>query len=316
VIDGARTEEQAQLALKAVEVELATGVQVISGAHHARGIPTVQAFSDDYRRWYRTTYSAGSAERLDTILGSFLPRFGRTAMNMVSPRDVERWKMERHGAGKSAGTVAKEVKTIKAMFRRAVEWEVIDAHPFPHTKAPAGLVSKAPRWYTKPELKRLYDAAGDRRWLWQFIVNTGIRRGEALKARRIHVQPKRGKQPPTILIESEGKRGRTKSGEWRPVPLNDSALEALAHLGDDYLLVPRYAFPNQWSRAFREDRDGAKLDGGIHCLRHTFCSHLVMEGIPLRTVQLLAGHSSITVTEQYAHLAPGFLRDATSSIAL
>ena len=41
-----------------------------------------------------------------------------------------------------------------------------------------------------------------------------------------------------------------------------------------------------------------------HDCRHTPASWLVMEGVPLRTVKKILRHSSITVTEQYAHLEP------------
>ena len=40
-------------------------------------------------------------------------------------------------------------------------------------------------------------------------------------------------------------------------------------------------------------------------LRHTFCAHMVMAGVPLRRVQILAGHADYATTEKfYAHLTP------------
>lgn len=49
---------------------------------------------------------------------------------------------------------------------------------------------------------------------------------------------------------------------------------------------------------------------GWHTLRHTFASHLAMKGVPLNAVQMLLGHSDITTTMRYAHLAPSVLRSA------
>lgn len=42
-----------------------------------------------------------------------------------------------------------------------------------------------------------------------------------------------------------------------------------------------------------------------HDLRHTFASQLVSAAVPMRQVQEWLGHSTITMTMRYAHLAPG-----------
>jgi site-specific recombinase XerD len=49
---------------------------------------------------------------------------------------------------------------------------------------------------------------------------------------------------------------------------------------------------------------------GWHPLRHTFCSHLAMRGAPPKTIQELAGHSSLGITQRYMHLTPGATREA------
>ncbi|HIF79576.1 MAG TPA: site-specific integrase [Gammaproteobacteria bacterium] len=53
-------------------------------------------------------------------------------------------------------------------------------------------------------------------------------------------------------------------------------------------------------------------DFRIHDLRHTFASWLVTEGVPLLKVSRLLGHSTIKMTERYAHFAPDNLKSAVS----
>jgi site-specific recombinase XerD len=48
----------------------------------------------------------------------------------------------------------------------------------------------------------------------------------------------------------------------------------------------------------------ANLASGVHRLRHTFCSHLAMRGIPARTIQEMAGHQDLTTTMRCMHISP------------
>lgn len=52
----------------------------------------------------------------------------------------------------------------------------------------------------------------------------------------------------------------------------------------------------------------------FHTCRHTFASWLVMRGIGLYLVQKVLGHSTIQVTERYAHLAPDQVKLAADAI--
>lgn len=95
--------------------------------------------------------------------------------------------------------------------------------------------------------------------------------------------------------------GWTKSGKWREVPLNRCAKWALRHLPDP-LVTAHKDTVSDW---FKKDSELAGVGGHLNRLRHTFCAHMVMAGVPLRRVQLLAGHADYATTEKYyAHLTP------------
>jgi integrase len=140
-------------------------------------------------------------------------------------------------------------------------------------------------------------------------VNTGLRRSEAQQVRHQDVD-----EDAIRVVSIPG--ARTKSAKWRLVPITPGARIALEGLPrDGEYVLPRMT-PYSLTRAFSRTLGRAGLEGSLHCLRHTYCSHLVMAGVPLRTVQILAGHSTILVTERYSHLAPGHLQDATKGLTL
>jgi integrase len=56
-------------------------------------------------------------------------------------------------------------------------------------------------------------------------------------------------------------------------------------------------------------------DVHFHDLRHTFASHLIQNtGGDLKAVQDLMRHKDIRMTMRYAHLSPGYLRQATLTL--
>ena len=68
----------------------------------------------------------------------------------------------------------------------------------------------------------------------------------------------------------------------------------------------------QWVRAeVGQERDGELV---IHCLRHTCASRLVNANVDLYVVKEWLGHSSIQITERYAHLNPVKLTEAVSKL--
>jgi len=112
----------------------------------------------------------------------------------------------------------------------------------------------------------------------------------------------------------------TKTG-YKRLPLNDAAMAILKQTpqqpDNDYVICGEKAGRHivNLQKSWRRIRKQAGLDDvRIHDLRHTFASHAVMGGTPLALVSRLLGHSKITTTMRYAHLADAELAKASNGI--
>lgn len=145
-----------------------------------------------------------------------------------------------------------------------------------------------------------------------FLLDTGFRFSEAFKftVRDGHA----------VL-----KHGTTKNSKGRAVPLTTRAKAA----ADVLLSSPRHASlaalldrnvedkaPWDWV-AYRWQR-AVKACGcpevTLHILRHTCASRLVQRRVDLYVVARWMGHSSVKITERYAHLAPDTLSQALAAM--
>lgn len=274
------------------EAELTHGVRIIAR------LPTVRAYLEWYLDWYAAEHPTTEGKARSEVK-RFIARFGHRPIDSLRPVEMEQYKRMRLVEDRAAPeTVGKEVRRLQAAFRRGMEWKELDVNPLEGVKAPRGVRSVSVRFYDRAAMRRLYRANPARAPLWLFMAHTGLRRGEVVGLRKSAVQSHR------LYVESdpgEDGVGRTKSGRWREIPLNRYARWALRHLPDPLVDVHGDTV-SDW---FAKDAKKAGIGGSLHRLRHTFCAHLVMAGVPLRRVQLLAGHADYATTEKYyAHLTP------------
>ena len=174
------------------------------------------------------------------------------------------------------------------------------------------------------------------RLLYAVAIFTGLRAGElrALRWERVRLEADR----PQILVAKSNRRKSTKSGKPRAVPLLPPALQALRSLWEtagqpaEGLVFPGAGGRQRpmhddfgWadrSRGVQGVQRGHRTLAGIrdgvrfHDLRHTCASHLLQGSWgrrwTLEEVRDFLGHSSITVTQRYAHLDQRRLHEAAA----
>jgi len=132
-----------------------------------------------------------------------------------------------------------------------------------------------------------------------------------------------------IDFTAESVRCLGKGSKERIVPVHKKALESI----DIYLIKGRKKFKHEGIKALFLNQRGDRLTRqgfwGIvkkyariigfentmtpHTLRHSFATHLLEGGAPIRHVQELLGHASISTTQIYTHLAVEFVRDQYDS---
>ncbi|MBF8274883.1 MAG: hypothetical protein HW380_3988 [Magnetococcales bacterium] len=117
----------------------------------------------------------------------------------------------------------------------------------------------------------------------------------------------------------------TKSGKRRSIPINEGARRALlsrANFRTTHCPNSPWVFTHKDGQRVQSVKRSFKTacrragieDFHIHDLRHTCAAWLVSAGVPLPEVRDLLGHSSITMTERYAHLAPENVRSAVARL--
>lgn len=207
-------------------------------------------------------------------------------------------------------SVNRELACLRHMFTKAIEWGLIDHNPAKKVKS-LKEKNKRLRFLTAEEIEKLLDSCyGHLNSIVKMAIFSGMRKSEILNLKWKDVDFQNNL---IVLMD-------TKSGKTREIPLNKTLREVLLnvprHLKSDYV------FCNQEGRPYRNVRrsfDSALKKAGIedftfHDLRHTFASHMVMSGVDINTLREILGHSSITMTQRYAHLAPSFKQRAMQNI--
>lgn len=209
----------------------------------------------------------------------------------------------------AVASVNRIMSTLRHLFSKGVEWELIEQHPF---KKGRSLMlkenNKRLRYLSKEEISRLLAACPDH--LYNIVVtaiNTGMRREEILSLQWSQIKDG------FIYLR------KTKTNEPRQVPVNETLSELFARIRKNQQLKSKYVFTfngeriRDPKRSFHQAmREAGINDFRFHDLRHTFASHLLLNGGALADIRDILGHKDMTMTLRYAHLSSEHKRKAVN----
>ena len=244
-----------------------------------------------------------------------IPKFGEVALHEVRTRDIQMY-LDQLGERLSRATLNRHLALLSKLFKMAVSWERLTRNPCEGIKMFRERI-KQQRYLNVEEIRQLIAAArrdenASAGAAVEFLVLTGVRRGEALAAKWEHVDWTRR----TLFLPE------TKNGNSRYVYLNEAAVELLERLpwrnsspnlfpGKD----PRQALVNP-VKAFHRILKAARLGSlRIHDLRHTYASTLLAQGATLFQVQHSLGHASHQSTQRYSHIRSSGLHEVSQLMA-
>jgi len=230
--------------------------------------------------------------------------FANYPLRRFTTRLLEEYQSKSSTAGKSPATVNRHLTTLKHMFTKAVEWEMVEEEVLKKVRRvkPLQENNRRLRYLSAQECQALVNACGPH--LMPIVItalHTGMRKEEILSLEwERNVDLVHG----FILLD------KTKNGERREVPINATLQGALKgiirHVDSPYVFVDREGkrFKDVKRSYHSALRKAGIKDFRFHDLRHTFASQLVMAGVDIITVKELLGHKSLAMTLRYTHFAP------------
>ena len=244
-----------------------------------------------------------------------MPMLDPATVQTESIRGYLHWLNRKH---EKSASMARKLSSLRSFYRYLQREGMVGLNPADAIRTPKQ-PKHLPRFFSKDDAAALMEFPAGQAGsslrdsaLLETLYSTGARVSELVGIDLDDLQASEG------LVHLRGK-GRKE----RIVPIGDVALRAIqAYLDQQPLMKARYPTTKRVaSPIFRNSRGGRlttrsvarivarysnRLAGGSvspHTLRHSFATHLLDEGADLRSIQEMLGHTSLSTTQKYTHLA-------------
>ena len=213
-----------------------------------------------------------------------------------------------------SSSVNRKISSLKTFFNFLLKKKLIEVNPFADQIMPKKPVS-LPKSISEDDVVKLLDAPKEDsligirdRAMLELLYASGVRISELVNIKFSDLDLERN------IIKVFGKGSKE-----RLVPFGEDAAQCISAYIDERkknksLASIKYIFLNNrgkkisrhafWHRLKEYCLEiGLKQDISPHTLRHAFATHLLNRGADLRSVQVLLGHSDLSTTQIYTHIA-------------
>lgn len=275
----------------------------------------LQPFLDSL--WLEAGLSQNTVEAYRRDLLAFAAWLARLDIDLAAAtqHDIQRYQSQRMREGRKVRSEARLLSTMRRFYRYLLREDIRDSDPTAQLESPR-LGKPLPDSLTEQDVEDLLaqpdvtELLGLRdRTMLELLYASGLRVSELVGLKQEQINMRQG------LVRCIGKGNKE-----RLVPLGEVALDWLQQyfyesrpgllngkVTDDvfptrrgkamtrqafWYIIKRYAKQAQIQKALSP-----------HTLRHAFATHLLNHGADLRVVQLLLGHSDLSTTQIYTHVA-------------
>lgn len=250
---------------------------------------------------------------------SLLRHCGKESFS-VTPEDIREYLNYRAGLPERSGATLNQITSALRFYYE----EVLDK-PFPGMRRPKK-ERHLPEILSPAEIGQMIGATKNRkhRALLALVYSGGLRASEAVKLKPADLDIDRGV---LRVRQGKGKKDRITLLSRTALKLvtqylkQESTLIANPDPGEAVWLFPGYPVTGHMSVRTAEKvfetacrKAGIRKKVSLHSLRHAFATHLLENGIDIRTIQTLLGHRSLRTTQIYTHVSNARLQNIPSPL--
>ena len=265
-----------------------------------------RGLSDNTREAYSRDVQGLNTWLLDQSRGNALT---------ASESDVQAYLGARLSQGSSHRSISRLLSSLRSFYQYLVREGDLSSDPTQHLDRPKPS-RPLPKSLSESDVDQLLNAPDAS----LVVEHRDLAMLEVLYASGLRVSELVGLTLPQLSLNQGIVRVFGKGGKERLVPLGEAAIETVT----DYLGATRQAllkgrqsdvlFPSNRGKVMTRQtvwyrikiyakRAGIDPNLSPHTLRHAFATHLINHGADLRVVQMLLGHSDLTTTQIYTHVA-------------